>query len=654
MKILLISPANIDDRDNVATALVPFLSGAGKLVEVTPLGIATIAALTPPDHQLEIHDENIHGRVEEKLRRDRYDIIGISILMTQLKRALQICKFCIREGIPGVRVIGGAGVSSVPKTWYDGVDVLFFGEAEETWPQFLRDYASGKREQFYKQVSKPDLSISPIPRWEPLKDFIHHYNVGSVQTTRGCPFDCAFCDVIYLFGRKPRHKPIEQVLEEIRRLEAMGLKNVFVADDDFAGHKQYSKSLLRELVKLNNSFKIPLKFITQADLTIAGDEEMLALMADSNFMAVLVGLESASADALRDLNKLQNLRYGVQKGIHQIQSYGILVWGYMILGTDTDDASCFERTERLVTEANLADHWANVLFAPPGTKLWYRMKQEGRILDLWRSRDVTGPDDSLPDIMRFTTNILPKQISRVALLEGFANYLEKVFQPEHFLRRALGFIQGIERIPRVKTRRLAEMWSNRAIVWRMIRHILFRASRGHRRAFLALMTAAMRRSSTLGPRAVFLFVHHYIQHMKAQIVIKVARERAQWERRNAHKIYYSDSRIPVPQAFQDQAKEIVGFAYSTTRAKVAQRENLYKVIIEALSDYVARWGNDLKEFEDDHQRYLSEACERVLAQGSWQTPADEEIMPERIPAGFVREITDALDSNLRGRGLHGV
>lgn len=648
MKILLILPANVDDRDNVSTAALPYFTAVGVRSMITPLGIATIAALTPPEYSVAVHDEHVDGDVMKRLKRENFDILGCSTLTQTVNRALNIFKRCQEEGIPGLRVLGGAGAGAVPRA-SKVVDVIFMGEAEETWPRFLKEFSEGNHASFYRQVSKPDLSSSPPPRWE-LFD-LKRYAVGGVQTTRGCPFDCAFCDVIYIFGRKPRHKPIPQVLEEVKRLEALGKSMIFFTDDDFVGDKKYTIELLRELVKLNQSFDVPLMYTTEADITMAGDKELLELMADANFIAVLVGIESPSEEALRDLNKLQNVRYGLRKGINEIQSYGILVWGYMIAGADTDDVTNFKKTEDFVLEMNLADHFCTILSAPEGTPLWYRLKQEGRIIDYQRSTSHRKDDAEFPATISFMTNIMPLKMTRVELMEGYADYLDRVFDPAHFIRRALGFIQNIQRIPQTRVNPVKAMSANRALAMSVFKHFTFGAPRQYRKAFWTLVVAAIRKNPSLLARASFLFTHYYFHHIKASIVAQDARAQARWERQHPGCIAVLGREIPVPRAFSENAREIVHHAYSVARVRVVHREPLFKALIDGLSDYIARWGEELLAFDEHHQEYVTSSMERALARlegGSHDGSQPE--MPQRPPAGLVREITDGLDLVLRTQG----
>lgn len=241
MKILLISPGSYDDINSQITRAIPYLFAKAIF---SPHAIASVAALTPSEHEVEIHDEYIRGPVEEILPDKSYDIIGISITSNQGKHCQEIAAHCKRLVPNAIVVVGGIGVENLIHQNQEFIDIVFSGECEDTWPQFLEDFKKGKYQRIYKNISKPDMTRIPPPAWELIREDIPLYNAVSVQTTRGCPFDCSFCDVIYTYGRKPRSKTIEQVLQEIRKLYEMNVQMIFVADDNFVGNKKYAKELL--------------------------------------------------------------------------------------------------------------------------------------------------------------------------------------------------------------------------------------------------------------------------------------------------------------------------------------------------------------------------------------------------------------------------
>jgi len=639
MKILLISPRSEDDVYIRLFREIPYIQNKSKEqtgAYVAPHAVATVAALTPPEHEVHIHDEHVRGWVEPHLEKSSYDIIGISMLTNQLKRTFKIAEFCKKKNLPAVVVVGGAGTSMLDPRLKRVADVIFCGEAEETWPQFLKDFKEGNHKPVYQQITKPDASKFPVPRWNLIREDMPVYGSGAVQTTRGCPYDCVYCDVIYIYGRKVRCKPIEKVLEEIRILESLGSRFILITDDNFGCNRHHAKELLRKLFQINNSFKIPLRFITQTDITIASDEELLRLMADSGLVEVLIGIESIREESLRDLNKLHNTRVDMREAVQKIQSYGITVLASMIVGTDSDDTGIFEQTTDFIREVNLTDHTCHPLMAPRGTKLWYRVKHEGRL--------VERPGDEWGDRMDILTNIIPKRMTRVELMEGLADYWETVSDPLHYMERAVGFIKGVRRTPKVKKTKWRAMWKYRKMMIRTLWYYLFEVTPDHRKAFFTILRTARKFAPFLMPQMMFLHTCFMINHKRAMIAAKLARERAAWEQSHPEELKPVDRSLPVPFRIRENATEIFTAAYTRVRERVGDRETLYKAVVEAMMDYTDRFGESFERFDEYQLDYVNESCDRILAHISLSQPGGRSDLPEEgPPGGFEREILDALD-----------
>jgi radical SAM superfamily enzyme YgiQ (UPF0313 family) len=406
---------------------------------ILPLHLATVAGLTPPEYVVVIWDEAVHGHIKANNVPEDFDIVGLTGYTAHLPRAVEVSKLFRKRGIPVV--IGGAGISSLPQKYYHDFDVLFIGEAERTWPQFLNDWQQAKHKKVYRQVRPIDLLETPLPRWDSIKNDMDSYLLAGVQTSRGCPFNCEFCDVSYLFGRKFRHKSIDLVLAELRALENLGMHKVVLCDDNFAGNPAYTKELLREMIKLNNSFPMPMGFATEASINIAGDEQLLELLADANFVEIFVGIESPNKESLKEANKLQNFNSNLIADIKKIQSYGMAVRGSLIVGFDHDQTDIFDQHFRFVQESCLTVPSIRVLMAPPGTRLWKRMRKEGRLL----KTEMEGRFYGNPG----TTNILPKNMSRAELLTGYLGLIEKVYDWRNFAERIKGFVANVSRKPQI-------------------------------------------------------------------------------------------------------------------------------------------------------------------------------------------------------------
>lgn len=398
--------------------------------DVAPADLATIAGLTPEGYDVDIWDEAIRGKITSisELPR-RYDVIGVGGYSADYPRTIEIGRLLRKVSVPVV--VGGVGVSSEPERYRDHFDVLIIGEAEYTWPRFLSDFEAGNYKSEYRQVSRVSMEDSPPPRWDRIASDIESYAWGVVQTTRGCPFDCEFCDVIALFGRKQRHKSTEQVLDEVKTLQRMGVVAIMLSDDNFYGDKSYYKPLLRELATLNRSFRRPLKFWTQLTLNVSKDGEMLTLLAEANVVTMVIGVESPNMESLRETNKPQNYRLDLVTALRTIQSYGLRIETQLIVGFDHDDQTIFDRHFELIQEACLIPVSIWTLMAIPGTKLWFRLQKENRVLKKHRIRRAEGLGSA------FVMNVVPKRMTLQELLEGYRDLLNRVHEWSAFEARLM-------------------------------------------------------------------------------------------------------------------------------------------------------------------------------------------------------------------------
>ena len=641
MKILLISPGTPEEIDNKVIRQIPYLYAKAFNA---PHAIATVAALTHEEHEVVLHDEYMRGPAEDFLPGKDFDIIGISVTSNQLQRSLAIASAC-RKICPSATIVaGGIGVETLIYKNKDDIDVVVHGEAEESWPQFLEDFKTGKYQKVYKSLTKPDMTKTPPPRWDLLGEDIIHYNSVSVQTTRGCPFDCSFCDVIYTYGRKPRCKTVEQVLEEIRRLNELNVMMVFIADDNFAGDKKYVKELLRRLIVLNNSFKMPMGFFTQLDITVAQDDELLQLLADANFYNLMIGVESVNADSLKDMNKKQNMGISAVDAIKKIQSYGMAVLVHMIIGADSDGPDIFDKTAEFVQDANIVFHICHPLAAPPGTKMWYDYKRSGRL--------ITTEHDEASDKMDILTNIIPKQMTRIELLEGLANYWDHVYTHEKFFERAMGFIKGIKYKPKVKDSGFAGAWAMRKLIGGVFKYYLFTADKKDRKTFFKILRAVKKDLGYLMPKIIYMYTFFLIDCKRSVYDAKVAREMAGWERNNPDKITVDSPEIPVSEKIREQAKPMVTDAYAHVREKTAVREKVYRSVVNAMLDFSDRFGDTFEAYDEFQKQHLKNSCERALGQDMPDEACTGVTLAETPPPFFTREIMDAMDNAVRYRNMY--
>lgn len=641
MKILLISPGTAEDIDGRITREIPYLFAKTLFA---PHAVAAVAALTPAGHTVDIHDEYARGPADPVLQQNGHDIIGISITSNQLNRSLHLAKVAKQSNPKALVVVGGIGVEHLVTKNPEDIDVVFHGEAEDTWPLFLEDLKTGKWLPVYKHHSKPDMTKTPAPRWDLMKEDLASYTAALVQTTRGCPFDCSFCDVIYTYGRKPRSKTIAQVLEEVRRLNELNSRLIFIADDNFAGDKKYTKALLKELIVLNNSFTIPIGYLTQIDITIAADEELLRLLADCNFQAVMIGIESVSEASLKDLNKQQNLRISVSEAVRKIQSYGIVVLAHMIIGADSDDKDVFRLTADFIAEANIVHHLCHPLAAPYGTKMWYDLKRKGRI--------ISTENEEIKDKLDIVTNIIPKQLSRVELFEGLADYWEGIYDLEKFRQRALSFIKDIRYKPKIKSGGIAALRAQYKMLWRVFTFFMFDAGKAHRKTFFSVLFAAGRKGMYLLPKIIYIYSCYLVDSKRSLHDAGVARKHAKWERENSEKILIDTAEIPVSETIREEASPLFTSAYNHIRKKFSKKEDLYAAVISAMVDFNDRFGKSFIKFDKAEEEHLLNSCDRITSSMEVTITDTSGDLPLLPPPGFVREILDALDNAVRYRNMN--
>ncbi len=376
-----------------------------------------LAALTPAEHTVTLVDENVEP-IDYDLCAGA-DIVALTGMIVQRFRMKEILTELKQRHC--FTVVGGPWVT-VKEDYFDGlIDVKFVGEAEETWPQFLLEWKEGRHIERYEQSGKTDMSTVPVPRFDLLK--MDDYAVGSIQFSGGCPFTCDFCDIIVVFGRKPRIKTSVQIIAEIEALLAVGMDTAFIVDDNLIGNKKAIKEVLREVVAWQERHHYPMTFLTEASIDLADDAELMQLMVDANIRVVFVGIETPNEEALRETKKLQNLRKGgtMLDKIHAIQQTGMEVWCGMILGFDSDDATIFEAQRVFIKDARIVNAMIGMLAAIPNTPLYTRLEQEGRL-------DHADPP-------AYGTNVIPLNLSRETLRDGYLAVLSDLHQPTAYFDR---------------------------------------------------------------------------------------------------------------------------------------------------------------------------------------------------------------------------
>jgi radical SAM superfamily enzyme YgiQ (UPF0313 family) len=391
----------------------------GKRANLPVSCLALLAALVPDHHDVTLVDENVEDIDFDRL--GRADLVCLTGMSIQGRRLIEILEEVKARGVPVV--VGGPMATVEPEVLEGLADVIFVGEADETWPQFLREWEEGTHQSLYKQTEKSEMEILPLPRVDLLK--ADRYMFGSLQISRGCPFTCEFCDIIVTFGRKPRLKTSQQVLAELESFERAGLKIVFVVDDNLIGNKKAIKEVLRDIIAWQQARGYPLTLFTEASLDLAEDDELMELLGLANFQSVFIGIETPNEDSLKETKKLQNVRPkagSLLDRVHRIQDHGIDVWCGMIVGFDNDDPSIFNVMPKFLTDARISAALIGLLHAIPTTPLYDRLKKDGRLND-HDAAELYG------------TNVVPLGMSREALRDGFIQVMQECYAADAYFDR---------------------------------------------------------------------------------------------------------------------------------------------------------------------------------------------------------------------------
>ena len=411
LKICLINPRFEPSYWGFDYAM-PLYPGNVKCTMVTG-ALAHLAGLVP-EHEVYLLDENVEAIDFDFV--ETFDLVGVTGMNVQRERMREILLELRKRKI--FTAVGGA-YASVNEQYFDGLcDVLFSGEADETWPRFVEQYAAGKPyDNFYKQAQPTDMTALPSPRFDLLK--VKRYATGSIQFSRGCPFQCEFCDIIVTFGRRPRMKRPEQVIEELEQMRKLGFLGAFIVDDNFIGNKKAAKELLRSIIAWQKQHNYPLRLNTEASVNLADDAELLDLMYEANFRAVFIGIETPRAASLKETKKFQNIAGDdLDSKLSRIQNAGIDISAGFIVGFDSDDESIFEDQYRFIQDNGIVLAMVGMLTAIPKTPLYERLSREGRL--------------TLDD---FNLNFVPKRMSREQLRQGYWELLRRLYSPEAFLER---------------------------------------------------------------------------------------------------------------------------------------------------------------------------------------------------------------------------
>lgn len=414
-----------------------------------PLGLLTVAALLPEDWQLRLVDLNTQPLTNENI--DWADIVMISAMVVQRQSCREVIARCKAAG---KRVVAGGPLFLGEWQDFPEVDHFVLNEGELTIPPFLRDLETGVPKRVYLTDEFADMSQSPVPRWDLLES--RYYDSLSIQYSRGCPFNCDFCNVTAMLGHRPRTKTADQIVAELDKMYALGWRrNIFFVDDNFIGNrKQLKEEILPALIRWRKGKK-GCFFITEASINLADDPELMKMMVDAGFTSVFVGIETPAEESLTECHKGQNLRRNLVESVHRLQQFGLQVMGGFIVGFDSDRPTIFQQQLEFIQKSGIITAMVGMLQAPYGTRLYERMEKEGRIIQNMTGNNTDG-----------STNILPK-MGFETLRKGYQHLIDELYSPQNFYQRVRNFLE-IYNPPRLNVAiHFEEIYAFFSSIWRL-------------------------------------------------------------------------------------------------------------------------------------------------------------------------------------------
>ncbi len=419
MKILLVYPQTPDTFWSFKHVL-RFVS---KKATFPPLGLLTVAAMLPTDWQIKLVDMNV-----ERLRDDDVrwaDYVMLSAMIVHRESVHEIVSRCNALNKP---VIAGGPLFTTGHETFPNIQHFVLGEAEDLIPDLVADMRRGTVQPLYQTPERPAIAKAPIPRWDLIN--FRHYVTMAVQFSRGCPYDCEFCDIIIMNGRVPRTKTPAHLIGELEALRQQGWKDmVFIVDDNFIGDKKRTKALLRELIAWRERVRPNMGFLTEASINLADDSELCELMVQAGFKKVFVGIETPSAEALEECRKLQNRGRDLVSTVQTLQRSGMEVMGGFIVGFDSDPQDIFKRQFEFIQRSGVVTAMVGLLTALPQTRLYQRLMKEGRL-------ETESSGNNTSAVLNFKT-----KLNRDFLQSGYRELMKKLYEPRVYYQRIRTFLE---------------------------------------------------------------------------------------------------------------------------------------------------------------------------------------------------------------------
>ena len=414
LKILLVYPETPASFWSFKDAL----KFVAKKAPEPPLGLITVAAMLPKEWEKKLIDMNV-SKLEDNqiLWADYVFVSGMNIQINSFRDVIRRCNKL------GVKIVAGGPLATTQYKDFLGVDHFVLNEAEITLPLFLDDLKNGNPKPVYTTDEFPEITSSPIPMWELLE--MKKYAGMSLQYSRGCPYDCEFCSITMLNGRKPRTKSALQFIAELERLYELGWnESISVVDDNFIGNKRKLKDeILPLLIEWSKEKKYPFNFITEVTINLADDERLMDMMIQAGFNSIFIGIETPSTESLKECGKSQNLNHNLITSVKILQQHGFMVSGGFIVGFDNDSPTVFQDQINFIQQSGIVSAMVGLLNAPTGTKLFNRMQSEKRMLDVFGGNNMDG-----------SMNFVPK-MNYKDLIAGYSRIIKTIYsQKEYYLR----------------------------------------------------------------------------------------------------------------------------------------------------------------------------------------------------------------------------
>ncbi|MGA1875120.1 MAG: B12-binding domain-containing radical SAM protein [bacterium] len=474
-KILLVYPEIPPTYWSFKYAL-PFID---KKASIPPLGLITVAAMLPSSYEVSLIDMNISPLKDEMIA--EADLVFTSAMIVQKDSLARVAERCQKLQVP---LVAGGPYPSSSYNKIDNVDYFVLNEAEVTLPQFLYDLERGQAKHIYQDVRKADITTTQPPRFDLLS--LQDYATMPLQYSRGCPFNCEFCDIIEMFGHTMRTKTIQQMIDEFNILHSLGWRgSVFIVDDNFIGNKKNVKQLLPAIADWQKQRNYPFDLFTEASINLADDEDLLELMSKAGFNMVFIGIETPDKETLITTGKQQNVRQDLFGSVIKIQNQGIEVAGGFIIGFDNDQPDIFERQIQFIQKSGIPLAMVGLLTALPNTQLYRRLEKEGRLLE-----DSTG--NNTHDLH---LNFKPK-MDMNTIIHGYKQIISHIYNPRVYFDRCLNFLRNVH--PHQNSARRVRMEEVLAFFRSLIKQGL--SSYGHH--YLGYLIKAMVIEPSMFPEAV--------------------------------------------------------------------------------------------------------------------------------------------------------